>query len=393
MPREPSRVLLVDDEPGVLGMLRTALRRHGFQTSEASEGRAALDLIRKQPFDAIVSDINMPCCAGLDFLRSVREIDLDVPVIIMTAQPTIASSAKAVEYGAFSYLVKPIMPAALREVIERAVRQHEIARAKRKALARHGIDDKWLGDRVLVESRFAMALEQLWIAYQPIISWRDRRAYAYEALVRSAEPTLSSPGLLLEAAERLGKLPELGRRIRRHVAEMTPPEDAKLFVKLHASDLSDDELYSSTSVLAPMAKCVVLEISERASLDTMRDLPSRMRDLKGMGFQIAIDDLGTGYAGLSALTQLEPHIVKLDMSLVRHVDVESKKQNIIKRLLEMCNDLEICFVAEGVETVGERDALIALGCDKLQGYLFAHPASSFPRVILGLQGAVAGIKM
>jgi EAL domain-containing protein (putative c-di-GMP-specific phosphodiesterase class I) len=386
MALEPSRVLLVDDEPGVLGMLRTALRRYGFETEEAGDGLAALDLVRKQRFDVIVSDINMPNCAGLEFLRGVRELDMDVPVIMMTAKPSIDSSVKAVEYGAFRYLVKPVLPADLKEVIDRAVRLHEIARAKRKALELHGIDDKWLGDRALLEGKFTSALEQLWMAFQPVVSWRDRRVYGYEALVRSNEPALSNPGLLLEAAERLDKLHELGRRIRGRAVEVEPPNEVKLFVNLHPADLLDPELYLAGAPLTRIAKRVVLEMTERASLDTVRDLSSRITELKRMGFQIAIDDLGAGYAGLSAFTQLEPHIVKLDMSLVRHVDIDPKRRNIVKRLLEMCNDLAMEVVAEGVETTGERDALVGMGCDKLQGYLFARPANPFPTVIWGLRG-------
>jgi EAL domain-containing protein (putative c-di-GMP-specific phosphodiesterase class I) len=314
---------------------------------------------------------------------------MDVPVIMMTAKPSIDSSVKAVEYGAFRYLLKPIMPVDLKEVIDRAVRLHEIARAKRKALELRGIDDKWLGDRALLEGRFINALERLWVAVQPIISWQDRSVFGYEALVRSAEPTLSNPGALLDTAERLNKVHDLGRRIRNRAAEIPPPNGAKLFVNLHAADLLDDDLYSPASPLARMANRVVLEITERASLDSVGDVPSRVRDLKRMGFQIAIDDLGAGYAGLNAFTMLEPHIVKLDMSLVRGVDTDSKRQSIIKRVLEMCRDLDIEVVAEGVETAAERDALVAMGCNKLQGYFFARPGNPFPAVIWGLQGLVA----
>jgi EAL domain-containing protein (putative c-di-GMP-specific phosphodiesterase class I)/CheY-like chemotaxis protein len=386
MARAPSRILLVDDEPGVLGMLKTTLRRYGFETEEAVDGRAALVLVRKKSFDVIVSDVNMPNCPGLEFLRAVRERDLDVPVIMMTAKPTIETSARAVEFGAFRYLVKPVMPAELKEVIDRAVELHEIARAKRKALELHGISDKSLGAQGQLETIFASAMDSLYLVFQPIVTWRTRSIYGYEALVRSAEPAMSTPELLFDAAERLGKLREIGLSIRRQAATAVPPDGAKLFVNLHAADLMDDDLYVKRSQLGPIADRVVLEITERASLHIVSDLPSRVRQLKRLGFQLAIDDLGAGYAGLSAFTQLEPDIVKLDISLVRSVHVDHKKQSIVRRLLEMCGDLRIAVVAEGVESIPERDTLIDFGCHMLQGFLFAKPATPFPPVNWSQQG-------
>jgi len=96
-----------------------------------------------------------------------------------------------------------------------------------------------------------------------------------------------------------------------------------------------------------------------------------------MGFRIAVDDLGAGYAGLTSFTQLEPEIAKLDMSLVRGIDADPRRQSIVLSMKRLCDELDIAVVAEGVETVGERDALAELGCHLLQGYLFAKPAEGF----------------
>src|SRR5580658_2244403 len=102
--RNTTRVLLVDDEPSIRRMFKTALANYGFETEEASDGREALRRIARTPFDVIVSDINMPGQGGLEFLRDVRKRDLDVPVIMMTGKPTLESSNRALEYGAFRYL-------------------------------------------------------------------------------------------------------------------------------------------------------------------------------------------------------------------------------------------------------------------------------------------------
>jgi DNA-binding NtrC family response regulator len=131
-PQRSYRILLVDDEPGILRMFKTALTNYGFLTEEARDGREALDRLARGTFDVIVSDINMPESGGLEFLRAVRERDLDVPVIMMTGKPSVESSSRALESGAFRCLTKPVMPASLRDVVEQAVSVHDAARLKRQ---------------------------------------------------------------------------------------------------------------------------------------------------------------------------------------------------------------------------------------------------------------------
>src|SRR5262249_26743739 len=194
--------------------------------------------------------------------------------------------------------------------------------------------------------------------------WSRRKVFGYEALVRSAEPSLPHPGALFDAAERLGQVEALGRVIREIVPAPLPraPEDALLFVNLHTRDLNDEHLFSPDSPLAKVASRVVLEITERASLHQVDDVHARVRQLRKMGFRIAIDDIGAGYAGLTSFAMLEPEVVKLDMALVRDVHKTGTKQKLVRSLVHLCRDLNILLIAEGVENAEERDALLSLGC-------------------------------
>ncbi len=146
--------------------------------------------------------------------------------------------------------------------------------------------------------------------------------------------------LLFAAAERLGRVGELGRRIRQQVVEAirVAPVETSIFMNLHAADLSDDQLYTPTSPLGSCASHVVLEVTERSSLDRVPDVRERARALRRMGFRIAIDDLGAGYAGLSSFAQLEPQFAKLDMSLIRDIDRSTTKQSIVRSMLDVCRD-------------------------------------------------------
>jgi EAL domain-containing protein (putative c-di-GMP-specific phosphodiesterase class I) len=105
--------------------------------------------------------------------------------------------------------------------------------------------------------------------------------------------------------------------------------------------------------------------------------------LRELGFRIALDDLGAGYAGLTSFALLEPEFVKLDMSLVRDVHQNATKQKVIGSMVRLCHEMDKQIIAEGVESRDERDALVELGCDLLQGYFFAKPGKAFPVLTSG----------
>jgi EAL domain-containing protein (putative c-di-GMP-specific phosphodiesterase class I)/ActR/RegA family two-component response regulator len=378
-------VLVVDDEDALVRGVQRVLARAGFSVDAVSNGQEAVALLEQKVFDCIVSDINMPGMSGIDLLRAVRERDLDVPVVLLTGAPTVTTAAHAVEYGAFQYLMKPVESADLVQLVDKASRLGRMARFKREALQVVGDTSKLAGDRAGLEGAFSRALDTLWMAYQPIVRSSGGTLFAYETLVRTTESALPHPGALLDAAERLDRLVDLGRLIRaKSVAPMEgAPEGTLLFINLHTLDLLDETLLAPDSALSRIADRVVLEITERASLDDVADSAARVAALRRLGFRIAIDDLGAGYAGLTSFANLEPEIVKLDMSLVRGVDREPKKRKIIDSMTRLCKDMGILVVAEGVETVAERDALVEIGCDLVQGYLFAKPGKPFPEARWG----------
>lgn len=376
------RILLVDDEDALLRIFSRVLGAAGYDVETAGDGQRAIELFEANDFDLIISDISMPRMTGIELLRAVRERNLDIPVVLMTANPVFESAAQAVEYGALRYLSKPVDSKVLTDTAARAIHLHKVARVKRQALEYLGDDGKQIGDLAGLDATFARAVRSIWMAYQPIVSWSGRSIFGYEALVRTDEPALPHPGALLEAAERLFRLHDLGRTIRGRVATRLGESDVEpaMFVNLHTRDLLDEELMSAEAPLSAYAKRVVLEVTERAALDDIKDVRRRVAELRGLGYRVAIDDLGAGYAGLTSFAHLEPDIVKIDMSLVRDVHKEPTKQKMIRSLAKLCAELKILVVIEGIENREERDVIIDLGCDLLQGYLFARPAREFPNV-------------
>lgn len=376
MPAVRPRLLAVDDDAQILELYRAALGG-SYDLVTASDGQEALALVGRESFDTVIVDLLMPGFDGLSFLRAVREEDSDLPVMLVSGAATLDTALKALEYGAFRFLTKPLEIPSLRGAVEYGVKLARMGRIKRQALEVLGRGPSAPAfDRPALSAHLDRALAGLWMAYQPIVSWSQKLVFAYEALVRSDEPQMGNPALIFDAAERLDRVAELGRRIRASIAESihSIPSEAQVFVNLHPADFADADLYDPKAPLSMYASRVVLEVSERASLETVRDARPRISSLRRMGFRIAIDDLGAGHAGLSTFTQLEPDVVKLDMSLVRDADREPTKRKLIKSMTGLCKDLSMLVVIEGVETAGERDACIAAGCDLLQGYLFGKPA-------------------
>jgi EAL domain-containing protein (putative c-di-GMP-specific phosphodiesterase class I) len=368
------RVLIVDDDVDLLEIYAAIVEAEGHKVVCAKTGREALQCFEPGRFDVIVSDILMPDMGGLGLLNAVRARDLDVPVVLITGSPRLETAVEAVEQGALLYFVKPVAEAALREAVARAVRLHRLAILKREALVHLGNQGGLVGDRAGLEVHFDNALLSLRMAYQPVVSSADGQLFAHEALVRTAEPAFPHPGALLAAAERLDRLPDLGQKIRSSVAgTMGDGLSGTVFVNMHPQDFLDENLFEALSPLAHEASRVVLEVTERAALDAIGDVARRVKELRKLGYRIAIDDLGAGYAGLTSFAALEPDVVKLDMSLIRDLDREPLKRRVVGSMATLCRELGVLVVAEGIETESERSAVITEGCDLLQGYLLGRP--------------------
>jgi EAL domain-containing protein (putative c-di-GMP-specific phosphodiesterase class I) len=231
-----------------------------------------------------------------------------------------------------------------------------------------------------LEQSFDKCLAGLVMHFQPIVHASTRTRFGYEALLRSTDKSLPHPGAILDAAERLERIPTLGRAVRAHTAKVlasAPAARGVVFINLHLLDLFDKQLTSPFSPLAKVASRVVLEITERNSLEGEVDLRYRVAELRELGFRIAIDDLGGGHARMGTFTLLDCDFVKLDMSLVRDVDKHPMKQRLIRSMTELCREQGITIIAEGVETEAEATILVDQGCDLLQGYLIAKPALPF----------------
>jgi len=118
---------------------------------------------------------------------------------------------------------------------------------------------------------------------------------------------------------------------------------------------------------------IIFEFTEDQQIQEPDRVREILRAYRAMGFRTAIDDFGAGYAGLGLLADFQPDLIKLDMGLIRDLDRDHVRRAIVSGIVKVCQQLDIRVIAEGIETESECSALLDLGVDFLQGYLFARP--------------------
>ena len=385
----PPRILVIHAEAETRSAYERALGEAGFLVDAAGEAASASDMITNRTYDVVLYNLDSSGQAGADVLRNIRRHDLDVPIILTTRYSAFDHTSATANYSVVRGFREPLDVADLVRAASRAVHFHRLTRVRREAMTRLNSSGEWMGDRAGLEFHFDRALGCLHVAFQPIVSAVNSSVFAFEALLRSGEEILHSPLAVLRAAERLNRVQDVGRIARDGVAAVLADsaDPPILFVNVHSHDLLDPHLLDPESRISGFAPRIVLQITERTPLDELSDLGARITDLRALGYRFALDNLGAGHAGVASLAQLEPEVCKLDASLIRGIDSDSVRQDLVRAMLAVCRDMNILTVCEGVATLPERHALVQLGADLMQGDLFAKPGPAFPSVDFTTMGS------
>ncbi len=363
-------VLFVDDDPSVLANLRRGLWREPLDVVTAGGPDVALAVLHDRDVDVVVSDEQMPGMPGSELLSIVRHLYPEVCRILLGGHADVEGALRAInDARVFRFLTKPCPIAEIAGCITDAL----AARQQRRALERSAGDlRRESAERVRLLSG---VMPTVWLAIQPIVHAVSGELFAYETLARCDHREIRTPVALFELAEQADAVIAVERMLRLRMAELlrTLPSEVLMFVNIHPQSLADPEFYDDRNPLIPFASRLVLEIIERQEVPGGATTIQSLRTLRDLGFRVAIDDLGAGYNGLTTFTQVAPDIVKFDMALVRGLDASPIKVRLLSALVELCAELGIITVAEGIETTAERDVMRGLGCDLLQGYLFGQP--------------------
>ncbi len=216
------------------------------------------------------------------------------------------------------------------------------------------------------------------VVYQPLVDLKTGKIFAYEALVRSLSDDFDSPMSLFAAAVQHGCTGELGRIIRE--LAIAGSQSHPLFLNIHPAELNEKWLVQPDDPIFQHSEDIYLEITEGVPLSHFRLCQSILREVRGRGVYLVVDDLGAGYSNLKYIADLQPKVVKLDRDLIAGLRKDTRMYRLVKAIVVLCRELDALVVAEGIETVEELDAVREAGAHFGQGYLLARPASPPPPI-------------
>ena len=248
----------------------------------------------------------------------------------------------------------------------------------RRARARFGTE---------ADLRGAIERGEFRLVYQPIIEMSTARVHGFEALLRwhHADRGVIPPLTFIPVAEETGLIVPIGRWVLREACAQAQRwqtvfangNRVRVSVNVSARQLGDrdivDDVRAALSDTGLQPSALRIEITETVLMDSVEAALARLRQLSQLGVALHVDDFGTGYSSLSLLPRVPLESIKIDRSFVRRLGMRRTDQELVASILDLVKRLGMTTIAEGVETVGQCERLIALGCTLGQGFYFAKP--------------------
>jgi len=240
---------------------------------------------------------------------------------------------------------------------------------------------EWERSRKIKDLKTLLREGAVFMEYHPIIVTDTEEIYGYEALARGRTPGLRSPEVLLEVASEANLLWELSRLLRKRAVEGIAGALGKgqyLFLNVDPHDFNDPDFRDLTPEALGVddPDRIILEITERTAISDYPAFKEYLAAFRERGFRFAVDDAGSGYAGLGSIANLNPDYIKLDISLISNIDTNFMKQNLVQTLVTFARDHGVMVVAEGVERREEFEVVKEIGVHLTQGFLFHKPKST-----------------
>jgi EAL domain-containing protein (putative c-di-GMP-specific phosphodiesterase class I) len=217
--------------------------------------------------------------------------------------------------------------------------------------------------------------------FQPIIDLTRGTVVGYEALTRFDGYPVSSPEDWFSAARRIGRSATLEAMTLRKAlsARDDLPPNTFLAINVGPDVLDHPEVLKVLSSQRNLSG-VVIELTEHTRIDSYVSLEPALNRLRSAGAMLAIDDAGAGYAGLQHLITIRPHIIKLDRNLICGIDRDETKRALVEMIGTFASRIDAWVLAEGIEHVGELDAVISLDVPMAQGYLLGRPEAPWAEI-------------
>jgi EAL domain-containing protein (putative c-di-GMP-specific phosphodiesterase class I) len=379
---EPIRVLVADDDPDILEVLASIVGSDTSMTivGTAKDAEEAIDLAREWQPDVAVLDARMPGGGGPHAARGIRRSSPYTNIVALSAAEDQATIVRMMASGASAYVSKGDTTTEILRAIRRSsdgkssfssrVREdaaealaEQLSRAQH-AETRHG---------VLTRIRSLVDGEGIHMVFQPIVDLRSGRIVAVEALARFLTRPRRSPEFWFSQARehQLGIDLELATAVRAMAHIDRVPPGARLAVNLSPEAICSS-YFTDFMREVPLTR-MILEITEQSRVTDRERLLEALEHLRARGLQVAIDDVGAGFSALSRVVELRPDLIKLDISLVRGIDLDPVRQALVQTMVAFSERTETEVIAEGIETDEQIAQLLDLGVELGQGFRLGRP--------------------
>jgi diguanylate cyclase (GGDEF)-like protein/PAS domain S-box-containing protein len=333
-------------------------------------------------FTVLVEDVDGPS----DAVRVAERIQAELTnVIRISGHETFTSASIGIALGDARY-----------ESPDEVLRDADIAmyRAKSRGRARHEVFDVNMHQEVLeqlrveTDLRHALERDEFRLVFQPIVNTATGRIAGLEALLRWQHPDrgMVFPAAFIQLAEETGLIAGIGewvlwqacRQVQAWQALLPPDMDTlPVSVNLSARQFGDprliDMVATALAVTGLPSRALRIEITESVIMDHAESSVRLLDRLKALGVQIQVDDFGTGYSSLGYLHKFPLDALKVDASFVSRLEADPENREIVRTIVALAKNLRMSVVAEGVESTGQMAFLRTLGCEAMQGFLFAGP--------------------
>jgi len=385
-----SRLLVVDDEAANVTLLTKMLARAGYENvASTSDSGEVMRLVSTFEPDLIVLDLHMPEPDGFALMAQLDEIaepDAFLPVLVLTADATEITKVRALGNGATDFLTKPFaypeLLLRLQNLLTLRQQQQHLRRANISMATtieeheRAGAAQKERARAITLRTEAVLDASGPRMVYQPIVDLVDGTTIGVEALSRFPEGHSDRPEVWFAEAH------EVHLGVQLELAALTAalrdidrfPADCAISLNASPEALKSPALRYVLE--AAPADRIVIEVTEHDQVQDYPQLVASLRDLRERGVRIAVDDTGSGFASLQHILELQPDIVKLDRSLVTDLDKSPVRRSLVAALQHFSTEVDLSLIAEGIETVGELEAVMELGIRVGQGFLLADPSEN-----------------
>jgi len=376
------RILILDDDAAVGQTIQWIAEGLGFDAEFVTSSAEFFEKLSQRRPDVITIDLVMPGLDGVEIMRLLAELRCSAKIIISSGMGTRvldAARRSASEHGLSiaGVISKPISREALRSLVGEGSERDQLVAIEGQS----GHDEQV--EITIADLRNALDRHEFVLAFQPKVDCKTGVTAQFEALVRWKHPDtgIVMPERFIPLAETFGLIDVLTSQIFEQglqwFSKAFPMSNLKLALNISAKSLVDIHVADILSdlcrqyLVAP--ECVVLELTETSAMvdpTLSLDLMTRFRV---KGFQLSLDDFGTGFSSMVQLVRLPFSEIKVDKSFVMHAQQSQESRTVIKSIIDLGHSLGLAVTAEGVEDLDTFNYLNSLGCDLAQGYFIARP--------------------